>query len=160
MAKRNYSLGILLLVVAFILLLGKLGVFSFIGAVLWPLLIIALGLALHGLYFGRIMPPTVLIPGGALVTYGVLFFICSLFGWGLMSSLWPGFIFGIAVGLYEVSIFERQSDRSFFTASIVLAILSVVLFVLTLLVQGGIYFIVTLLVLAGIYFIIRKPRIW
>ncbi|MCR8641951.1 hypothetical protein NV379_04705 [Paenibacillus sp. N1-5-1-14] len=160
MARKNYSLGVVLLVVAFILLLGKLGVFSFIGVHLWPLLVIGLGLLLHWLYFSRHMPPTVLIPGGALVTYGVLFFICTLFGWGLMSSLWPVFILGIAVGLYEVSMFERQTGRSFLTASIVLGLVSVGLFVLTLLVQGGVYMIIILLILAGVYMIFRKPRLW
>ncbi|WJH33059.1 hypothetical protein N6H14_23085 [Paenibacillus sp. CC-CFT747] len=108
MARNNYSAGLLLIGIAVVLLLGKLGVFSFIGSLFWPLLVLAAGLLLHYLYFNRVLPSGVLVPGGMLITYSVLFLFCNLFGWGTMAYLWPAFLLGIAVGLYELHLFDRN----------------------------------------------------
>jgi hypothetical protein len=160
MAKNNYSIGISLLAVAFVLLLGKLGVFSFLGSLFWPIFIFVPGLLLHFLYFGRVLPSGVLIPGGILVTYSLLFFYSNIFGWKTMGYIWPGFLFGIAVGLYEYYLFDRNSPKAALTASLVLAIASAVLFGFIFLFKAGIYFIVFLLVLAGIFMVLRRPKRW
>lgn len=77
-----------------------------------------------------------------------------------MGYIWPGFIFGVAVGLYELNLFNRDSGRSVLTASIILAIIAVALFSMMILFKLSIYFIAFLLVLAGILLIMRKPNEW
>ncbi|MBP1992824.1 hypothetical protein [Paenibacillus eucommiae] len=160
MSRNNYSIGIVLIAVAIVLLFGKLGVFHFLGAMLWPLFILIPGVLLHLFYFNRVLPSVVLVPGGMLIIYALMFFFCNLFGWNSMSFLWPGFIFGIAVGLYELYMFDRQSERGLLTASIVLAVIAAAFLGLMLLFKIGIYLLALLLVLAGVFMIIRKPRAW
>jgi hypothetical protein len=160
MSRNNYSIGIILIAVAVVLLLGKLGVFHFLGSLLWPLFVLVPGLLLHFLFFNRVLPAGVLVPGGMLVTYSLMFFFCNLFGWYTMGYIWPGFIFGVAVGLYELYIFHRDSDRNIQKTSIVLAVLAAALFLMMILFKAGIYLIALLLVLAGILIIMRKPRAW
>jgi hypothetical protein len=160
MSRNNYSIGIILIGIAFILLLGKLGVFHILGSLLWPLFILVPGLLFHFLYFNRVLPAGILVPGGILTTYSVMFFFCNIFGWGAMSYLWPGFIFGVAVGLYELYMFDRQGDRGLFMASMILGVIAAVLFAMMILFKLGVYLIAVILVLAGIYLIYRKPNAW
>ncbi|TBL78116.1 hypothetical protein [Paenibacillus thalictri] len=160
MLRNRYSIGIILIAIAVVLLLGKVGVFSFLGWLLWPLLVLAAGGLLHWLYFGKMLPAAVVIPGGMLITYAVMFFLCNLFGWHLMKYIWPGFIFGVAVGLYEYQMFERFVPRGVMTASIVLAVVSAALFGMMLLVTLGVYFIVIGLLVVGIVLITRRSKTW
>lgn len=160
MARNSYSIGVLLIGVAIVLLLGKLGVFHFVFAYLWPLALLIPGLLFHALYFNRMLPAGVLLPGGILTTYSLMFFYCNMFGWGSMSYLWPGFIFGVAVGLYELHLFDRSSDRGIMTAALILGVASAVFFVLALLFKLGIYVVALLLIIGGVLIMMRKPRIW
>lgn len=160
MQKNRFSIGILLIVIALILVLGKLGVFSFLGYLLWPLLLLAIGLGLHFLYFSKMAPSGVLVPGGILVTYSVMFFICNLFGWHLIRYLWPLFIFGVAVGLYELYFFDRNSPRQLLLASVVLAVVSALFFVFMFIFNIGIYFIAAILVIVGVVLLMRRPKAW
>ncbi|MZQ81867.1 hypothetical protein GQF01_06930 [Paenibacillus sp. 5J-6] len=160
MARNSYSIGILLIGLAVLLLLGKLGVIHFIFSFFWPLVLLAPGLLFHILYFNRTWPAGVLVPGGILTTYGLMFFFCNIFGWGSMSYLWPGFILGVAIGLYELHLFDRGSDRGVWIGALVLGIISVVLFGITLLVKLGIYVIALILVAAGLLMIFRRKNVW
>lgn len=160
MARNNFSVGLLLIGIAIVLLLGKLGVFSALGSFLWPLFILLPGVLLHVLYFSRSLPAIVLVPGGVLVTYSLMFFYCNLFGWGSMSYLWPGFIFGAAVGLYELHLFDRHSPKGVFSAAIVLAVISAVFFGLAFMFAVGVYFVAFALIVAGAVLIMSKKRTW
>jgi hypothetical protein len=160
MARNNYSVGLVLIGIAVILLLGKLGIFSFLGGLLWPVFILLPGVVFHFLYFSRVLPAGVLVPGGILVTYSLLFFFCNIFGWGAMSYLWPGFIFGVAVGLYELHLFDRHSGRGVLTAAMILAAISAVFFALAFMFTAGIYFIIFVLLVAGVGLIMTRKRGW
>ncbi|RTE07708.1 hypothetical protein [Paenibacillus whitsoniae] len=160
MARNRYTIGILFIAVAVLLLLGKLGVFHLLFSFFWPLVVLVPGLLFHYFYFNRTLPAAVLVPGGILTTYGVMFFYCNIFGWGAMSYLWPGFILGIAIGLYELYLYDRGSDRSIWIAALVLGVLSAVFFTITLLVKLGIYIIALILVIAGLAMIFRKRKLW
>ncbi|WP_409341293.1 hypothetical protein [Paenibacillus sp. MBLB4367] len=161
MAKNQYSIGLLLIGVAVVLLLGKLGVFSFLGSLVWPLFILVPGIALHMLYFGRVLPSGVLVPGGILVTYSLMFFYCNLFGWSSMKYLWPGFVFGVAVGLYELHLFDRNTSRGVAVAAMIIALVSVVLFSIMFLMTAGIYIVAAVLIIAGVALVAaRRPRSW
>ncbi|GIP36677.1 hypothetical protein [Paenibacillus sp. J2TS4] len=160
MQRNNFSVGLLLIGIAVVLILGKLGVFSFLGYVFWPLIVLAVGLGFHFLFFSKVLPSGVLVPGGMLVTYSVLFFLCNLFGWHWMKYLWPVFILGVAVGLYELYLFDRNSPRQLWLVSIILAIVSAVFFVLMFIFTGGVYFLAVLLLAAGLLMILRRPKTW
>jgi len=160
LGTNRYSAGILLIVIAFVLLLGKLGVFSFLGRMFWPLLILALAALLHLLYFSRSFPSGILIPAGILLTYSLMFLFCNWFGWGFMKYLWPGFIFGVAVGLYEYTLFERGAPRMMQSASWILALTAAVLFALMLLIHVSLYFIIIVLIVAGVVLVSQRSRIW
>ena len=156
MARNNTSIGVLLIGIAIVLLLGKLGVFSFIGAMLWPLFVLVPGLLFHFLYFGRLLPVGVLVPGGILITYSLIFFYCNMFGWDSMAYLWPGFIFGPAVGLYEFYLFDPRHPRGLFIAALILAIISAVFFTFTFLFTVGIYFVAVALLIAGGFLLMNR----
>ncbi|MFD0869871.1 Uncharacterised protein [Chlamydia abortus] len=160
MQRNNFSIGVLLIGIAVVLILGKLGVFSFLGYIFWPLIVLAVGLGLHFLFFSKVLPSGVLVPGGMLVTYSVLFFLCNLFGWHWMKYLWPFFIFGVAVGLYELYLFDRNSPRQLWLVSIVLAVISAVFFALMFIFTGGIYVVAAILLAAGLFMVLRRPKTW
>jgi hypothetical protein len=160
MAKNNYSLGLILIVLAVVLILGKLGVIGFLGNLFWPIFVLLPGLLFHILFFGRILPVGVLVPGGMLVTYSLMFFFCNVFGWGSMVFLWPGFIFGVAVGLYELHIFNRYSPRGTFKAAFLLAVISLVFFAITFLFTVSSYVIAIVLIGIGLWMILRRKRSW
>lgn len=160
MAKNKYSIGLLLIVIAIILLLGKLGVFAIVGKLFWPLLIMGIGALLYVSFYLRFMPSAIVVPGGILVTYSLIFLFCNLFGWGFIKYLWPGFIFGIAVGLYSLYIMDRSSSRSLLTAAILFAIVAAIFFCITLLIKMSIYLIALILVVIGLGFIFwQRPGI-
>jgi len=88
---------------------GSFGVGTIIGY-LWPsLFVIPLGLLFHWMYFSvtEKRGTGLLIPGGILVMAGTVCQIAMLFdGW---SFMWPGFIFAVAVGLFEFYFFGKQN---------------------------------------------------
>jgi len=149
-----------MLLAGLVILLGKLGFFSFLGSIFWPLLVLIPGILLHVLYFGRLLPAVVLIPGGMLVVYAVMFIICNIFGWGSMKYLWPLFIFGVAVGLYEYYMFSSSKQRVIFSVSVGLAAASVLFLVLVMMWSWGIYVIAALLIAAGAFMMLGKGIRW
>lgn len=160
MTRNNYSIGLLLIGIAVILILGKLGVFAVLGKLFWPLIVLGIGALLHALHYIRLAPSSIVVPGGALITYALIFLFCNLFGWSFMKYLWPGFLFGIAVGLYELYVLDRHSPRSVLTVAIIIALVSAVLFAMTLLFTLSAYIIALLLIAVGLGFIFWRPRTW
>ena len=158
MTRNTFIIGITLIAVAIVLLLGKLGVFALLGRLFWPLLILGIGLVLHALYYMRMAPAGILIPGGALVVYSFIFLFCNLFGWGFMKYLWPGFIFGVSAGLYEYYRLDRYSSAGVYKASFILAVISALLFAAILLFSLHIYVLIAVLMAAGIGFIFWRPK--
>ncbi|RKP55245.1 hypothetical protein D7Z26_08520 [Cohnella endophytica] len=160
MNRQSATVGIGVAAVGLIILLGKLGVFAFIGAVFWPLFILIPGVLLHVLYFGRMVPSVALIPAGSLTVVSVLLLIGNWFGWGLMKYLWPLFPFAIAVGLYEYYVFGNDRSKQVWTAAVGLAAISIVLFGITLLWTWGIYLLAAALIGFGAWLMLRRPRSW
>jgi len=160
MRSNRLSLGVIIILLGIFILLGKLGVITFVWNVFWPILILAAGLLLHMFYFSRTLPAAALIPGGLLVTYSLMFLYCTIFGWGAMSYLWPGFIFGVAVGLYEYYMFSDDKPRGALIASLIVGSVSIVFFGFTLIRTNAIYVIAAALILIGLFMILRRPRAW
>jgi hypothetical protein len=76
----------------------------------WPtLFLIPVGLFFHWLYFFMTERKGVglLIPGGIIFTAGITCQLAALFhSW---SYMWPGFIFAVAVGLFEFYWFGKRN---------------------------------------------------
>jgi hypothetical protein len=158
--RQSAAVGIGVLAVGLILLLGKLGVFAFIGAVFWPLFILIPGLLLHVLYFGRMVPSVALIPAGILTVVSIILLIGNWFGWGSMKYLWPFFPFAVAVGLYEYYVFGYSRSKQIWSIAVGLAAVSLVLFCMTLIWTWGIYLLAAALIGIGVWLVVRRPRSW
>ncbi|MFD1989486.1 hypothetical protein ACFSGI_05915 [Paenibacillus nicotianae] len=160
MTNRNQGvIGLFIVFAGLIILLGKLGVFSFIGHIFWPLAILLPGIILQLMYFSRSAPAIVLIPAGILTVYGALFFLCNTWGWWLMGHLWPVLILGVAVGLYEYYVCAASPvSRNVGFASIALTCLSGILLIFSLLGNFAFYFIALLLILSGLWILASRSN--
>lgn len=158
--SKPFSIGLIIILAGIAILLGKWGLFDFVSSMLWPFFVLLPGIAFHVLFFMRVMPAGVLIPGGILTVNGLLFFVCNVFGWYLMVYLWPVFIVAVALGLYEFAMFSQSRPIAVRYVSIGLFIAAAAMFFLTLLVGAGVYVIAFLLILAGVGIIYRKQKLW
>jgi len=149
--------GIAIILVGIFLLLGKVGVFDFVGSRIWPVFILAPGLFFHFLFFAKGLPSGVLIPGGILTVISFMFFYCNIFGWDSMSYLWPGFIMAVAIGLFETYFFDSNKPKAAFIGSAILAMISAIFFSFSLLLASGIYFVAVGLIVLGLLLIRRRP---
>lgn len=158
-SNKDMKLGIFIAAAGLIILLGKLGVFGFLGRALWPLVILIPGLFLHVLFFGKRASAVVLVPAGILTVYGLLFGFCNTWGWGYMSHLWPVLLLGVAVGLYEYAFYSPARTGGLTAFAVILGALSVVLLVFSMIGTGALYLLGIVLVAAGIWLMSgRKKR--
>lgn len=157
-SKNDLKLGIFIAAAGIVILFGKLGVFGFLGRALWPLVILLPGLFLHMLFFNRRASEAVLVPAGILTVYGLLFGLCNIWGWGLMRYLWPLLLLGVAVGLYEYSLYASRSTGGLSVIAVTLGVISIALCIFSLLGTGAIYLIGIVLIAVGIWFITGRRR--
>jgi hypothetical protein len=156
--RRSYVSGLAIIVVGIFLLLGKVGIFDFVGSMIWPIFVLLPGLFFHFLFFSKGVPSGILVPGGILTFYSFMFFYCNVFGWDSMSYLWPGFIMGVAIGLFETYYFDPHKPKAAFIGSAILSMISAIFFCFTLLMTSGIYIIAFALIVIGVSMIRRRPN--
>ncbi|GGH44952.1 hypothetical protein GCM10008014_06650 [Paenibacillus silvae] len=156
--KNEKAIGLFIVVAGLVILLGKLGVFAFVGRNFWPLLLLLPGIALYVLFYARMTPAWSLLPAGVLSVYGVLFSITNIWGAGLMRNLWPVLLLGVAVGLLGYGMVERRRPEFVYPAALIIGAVSVVLLAFTLLQTGIIYVFAVLLILGGIWLLVGRGR--
>ncbi len=105
MKKINYLFGLFLLFIGVVLILANFGVIEIVWESLWPLFLLIPGILFELSYFIYRKDAGVLVPGGILITYGLLFLVNVIYGWQLMEDLWPIFPLGVAVGLLQLYLF-------------------------------------------------------
>jgi len=105
MKKINYIFGLLLLCIGAILILANFGVIEIVWDNLWPLFLLIPGIVFELSYFIYRKDAGLLVPGGILITYGLLFLVNVIYGWQLMEYLWPLFPLGVAIGLLQLYLF-------------------------------------------------------
>ena len=105
MKKINYIFGFLLLFIGVLLILSNFGVIEIIWDNLWPLFLLIPGIVFELSYFIYRKDAGLLVPGGILITYGLLFLVNVNYGWHLMENLWPIFPLGVAIGLLQLYLF-------------------------------------------------------
>lgn len=107
--RSNLVIGALLITAGILFLLSSLGMFSFDWSVIWPLSLLIPGIYMHFAFFTGIDKNAgILVPAGILTTYGLLFYANIFFGWAMMATLWPLFLIGVAVGLFELYLFGNR----------------------------------------------------
>lgn len=157
-SKNDMKLGVFIAAAGLIILFGKLGLFGFLGRALWPLVILVPGLFLHVLFFSRRAPATVLIPAGILTVCGLVLGFCNTWGWGFMNHLWPLLLLGVAVGLYEYSLYSPARTGGLTTTAVILGVLSLVLFIFSLMGTGALYLLGAVLIAGGLWLMAGRRK--
>lgn len=121
MHRSSQWIGITLILVGLFFLIIKFVGFSVTIAFLWPFFLLIPGLLFH-LFAIRHRIPGLLVPGGILVTYGLLFLFCAIFGYESLGYLWPLFILGPGIGLLEFYLFGPRESGVLIAALIMLVI--------------------------------------
>lgn len=85
----------------------------------WPVAMIFAGLCMHFAVMDDRAVWGLVIPGAILVCVGVLFFICSNFGWRYLGDWWPVFILGVGLGLIEGWFFGGRNAGLIISGSVV-----------------------------------------
>ncbi|MDD4796470.1 MAG: hypothetical protein PHO66_01715 [Eubacteriales bacterium] len=121
--KGSIVWGVLLIALGVLLVLSQLGMLDITGRMIPALGFLALALAFHLAFFlsGR-RSAGLLVPGGILLVYGGLFLFCALQGYQWMQKLWPLYILGPALGLFEMYAFSGGRTGSMIPVFILTAI--------------------------------------
>jgi len=157
MKKINYLFGLFLLFIGVLLILANFGVIEIVWDNLWPLFLLIPGIVFELSYFIYRKDAGLLVPGGILITYGLLFLVNVNYGWHLMENLWPIFPLGVAIGLFQLFLFGGREKGLLIPVGILGAIslfflINNLLFVDFRLVAG------IALVLIGIWIIFKKAK--
>ena len=157
MKKINYLFGLFLLFIGVLLILANFGVIEIVWDNLWPLFLLIPGILFELSYFIYRKDAGLLVPGGILITYGLLFSVNVIYGWHLMENLWPIFPLGVAIGLFQLFLFGGREKGLLIPVGILGAIslfflINNLLFVDFRLLAG------ILLVVIGIWIIFKKIK--
>jgi len=156
----KFGWGAILITVGVLLFLSNLGVvpsiWSLIGT-FWPLVIIFMSLLFHVGYYSNPKNVGLLVPGGILLTVGIVC-QCSML-WGLWGFMWPGFIMAPAVGLFELYIFGKR-DKGLLIPISILTGMSLIFFSMTFNYLGRFakFLIPAALIVAGLIILAKNRR--
>jgi len=78
------------------------------------LFVLIAGIFFEASYFISCKDAGLLVPGGILITYGLLFLFNVYYGWNLMDNLWLIFPLGVAIGLFQLYLFEVGRSEFWF----------------------------------------------
>jgi hypothetical protein len=154
MNRSIMPIGVILLLLGAVFIVVKLGMTIF--GLFWPLLLLAGGWLLHKLYFRGHLPAIALAPGGLLVISSLPLLYGNWFGWESLKYLWPLFLFGAAIGIYEYYRYGRSNDRTLAVLAIALGIVSAVALSVSLFIKLSFIFVAIVLVVVGIVLIRRS----
>ena len=157
MKKINYIFGLLLLFIGAMLILSNFGVIEIVWDNLWPLFLLIPGIVFELSYFTYRKDAGLLVPGGILITYGLLFLVNVNYGWHLMDNLWPIFPLGVAIGLFQLYLFGEREKGLLIPVGILGAISLFFLINNLVFIDFGLLAGI-LLVLIGIWIIFKKAK--
>jgi hypothetical protein len=150
-------LGVILIILGTLFTLDHLQMIRLSWNVLWPLFLLLPGIAFHAAFFGdrNNNNAGLLVPGGMLTCYGLLFLSTTIFGWQLLEVLWPIFILGVALGLFELYLFGPRQPGLLIPVAILTAVGGIFL-AMNLLHMGGGLIIGLLLIIAGVFVVLKS----
>ncbi|MEJ5228973.1 MAG: hypothetical protein WHT65_03135 [Pseudothermotoga sp.] len=105
-------------------LLGFLMIFNLSGNYFWTITLLVLGLVFEFGFFGKSTGN--FIAGGILTTIGMLFLLCCIFGFSILTRLWPIFVVAPGVGLLQGYVFSKR--KGMLISSIIIFAVAVLLF--------------------------------
>lgn len=149
MPRNQQVIGIAILAAGLFILLGKMGVFAFIGGTMWPLLMFLVGIAFYVFARMAILPPVMMVPAGMLTTYGILFMLSSWIHWRLFGYLWPMLLIGIGVGLYGYYKYDPYHPRGAWQGALLFSGVGSAMLILMLVFAVSTYMIAVALILVG-----------
>lgn len=150
MPRNQQAIGIAILAAGLFILLGKIGVFAFIGGKMWPFLIFLAGIALYVLARTGFFPAIAMVPAGMLTMYGILFMASCWLSGKLFGLLWPLLLIGIGIGLYGYYMYDPYHPRGAYQGALLFCGLGIMMLALMLLFVIGAYIIAGILILVGI----------
>lgn len=110
MSKSNSSLGLALIVVGIIGILGYYFNFNiFSMSKLWPLFLLVPGLAFEFGFFMDHKNSGLLVPGGILITLGIVFLFNTYTNWYFAGQTWPFYVLAPAIGLFQLFLFGNHN---------------------------------------------------
>jgi len=112
MRRNNSLLGGVLIIIGGLLMASKLlfnNSFLSLGPNdFWPMIILLLGVGFEFAFFIPMKAPGLLVPGGILTTYGLLFFFEVMTNWRFAAYTWPVYLLGVAIGLFQLFLFTGR----------------------------------------------------
>lgn len=160
MNKSNGYLGLILVLLGAVLLTNNLFQWTLLSMeYLWPIFVLTPGLVFEWSYFKTASNPGLLVPGGILITIGLLFFFETLTGWTFSAYTWPIYPLSVAIGLFQLYLFTDR-PRGLLIPVFILSTVSFVslsiLFLKALQIWVNFGFIAPIvLILAGLFIILR-----
>lgn len=110
MSKSSSSLGLALIVVGIMGILGYYFQFNiFSMSRLWPLFLLIPGLAFEFGFFMEHKNAGLLVPGGILITLGIVFLFNTYTNWHFAGQTWPFYVLAPAVGLFQLFLFGNHN---------------------------------------------------
>ena len=122
--KRINSMvwGTVLLLLGVLLIANQLGYIDITGGMPFAIILLALSVLFHLYYFfANKGNEGLLVPGGILLVYGLMFLASTRVGI-FNSGLWPLLILGPALGLFELYVFSRGQKGSMIPVFILTAV--------------------------------------
>lgn len=159
MRNSNMVKGAVFIAIGCILLLSNFGYINFSWDYVWPLALLLPGIYLHFAFFTKIdKNPGNLVPAGILTTYGLMAYAIAFFGWRTMASMWPFILIGVAIGLFELYIFDKRDKGLLIPIGILGGIGLMLLSRTYLLIDMRKFLIPAILVVIGVMMISKRER--
>jgi len=109
-SSRSPVPGIILIVLGVAFLIANFAHYNLES--LWPIFVLAPGVAFLVLFFRERTNYGLLMPGTILTVIGLLFFVCTMNGWQQMEHLWPLFMMAPGLGFLMMYFFGKR-ERGF-----------------------------------------------
>ncbi len=130
MNKNNGTIGIIFVLVGVVGVLGHFFDFAFLQPWnLWPLAVLIPGICFEVGYFSSRRAPGVLVPGGILITIGLLFFFEVFTNWHFSAYTWPVYILAPAIGLFQLYLFSKPHNPGLLIPVAILSLVAGISFV-------------------------------
>ena len=157
MKALNYLFGLFLLIIGIVLILVNFKVIDIVWENLWPVFLLVPGILFEMGYFIFRKDAGLLVPGGILITYGILFSVNVVYGWHLMEDLWPVFPLGVAIGLFQLYLFGVREKGLLIPVGI-LGVISLFFLFSNLFFIDFKLLVGIILVIIGIWIILKKVK--
>jgi hypothetical protein len=144
--------GIVLVIIGVLLLIINFTPLTL--ARIWPGFIVLPGLIFFAQFIQDRSQYGLLMPFAILTTVGGIFFYCTIFGWHMMSSLWPFFIAAPGFGFLLMYFLGKREPGLLIPATILIAVAAV----LSMVISGPGLLWAILLIGSGLFILLTRGK--